>query len=149
MRSWPLVTCRHSYVTAPLISLRHSLNNIYLNTAEPKTPLINPPPNQTLKHTPVKPLEQLDGEIKEFLDKCRPAVQRLVQKAIEVPSLLPSWVEPSAHQELTTRVANLRIPTIAYGQPSLLLHGLGEETDGDQFEHLQKVFTFANHTCVT
>ena len=56
---------------------------------------------------------------------------------------------PSTHQELATRAANLRILTISRGQLSLLLRGLGEETIGDQFEHLQKVFTFANHMCVT
>ncbi len=123
--------------------------NTYLNAAEPKTPQISSPPDQLLEHTPVKPLKQLDGEIKAFLDKCRPTMQKLVQKALEVASQLPSWIGALAHQELMSRVSNMHIPTIADGSPSLLLHGLGEETDGNRLERLQKIFSFAKNTCVT
>src|SRR5258706_13861436 len=117
-----LVTCRRSY--APGSSSAYLIPpfaNTYLNAAEPKTPQISSPPDQLLEHTPVKPLKQLDGEIKAFLDKCRPTMQKLVQKALEVASQLPSWIGALPTQEIMSHAPNINITTITHGSPHFIL----------------------------
>jgi hypothetical protein len=79
-------------------------------------------------------------------------MQELVKNAKHVPSLIPSWKPgPSADKGLAEHVSKLCIPTFVGGQPSLLLHDLGEErTDLDQryAAHIQNIFSFATHTYV-
>ena len=80
------------------------------------------------------------------MKKCRPAMKRLVKKAYEIPSLIKSWSPgPSV---LADHVSGLHIPTIK-GQPSLLLHDLGEEKDGTRKKLIEEIFSPTKHTCVT
>jgi len=68
----------------------------------------------------------------------------------DVPSLLPSWKPgPFADQELAKHVSELRIPIIAGGGPSMLLHALGEEKDSDRIARIPKNFSFAWDICMT
>ena len=98
-----------------------------------------------MEHSPIRPREELNGEIDGFLEECRPAMKRLVEMACEVHSLIKSWSpEPSV---IAGHVSRLHIPTIK-GQPSLLLHDLGEEKDGNRKKLIEEIFSFAKHTCV-
>ena len=72
----------------------------------------------------------------------------LVAKAADIWSLLPTWsLRDSSDEALANHIVNLRIPSVAGGRPSLLLHDLGEG-EGEN-ERLQRVFSFSTHTCVT
>jgi hypothetical protein len=77
-------------------------------------------------------------------------MQVLVKNAKNLPSLLPSW-QPLT-DELAEHISGLRIPTVSGGQPSLLLHDLGEvkdDLDRDRITRIPDIFSFAYHTCVT
>jgi hypothetical protein len=99
-----------------------------------------------LNHTPTKPFKVIDQETSDFLDQCRSRMQELVEQACSGASLLPSWKPgPSADKNLAKHISELCIPILSNGQPSLLLHDLGEEVDS---ERIQKIF-FGDHKCVT
>ena len=75
-------------------------------------------------------------------------MRALVAKTDDVWSLLPTWSPGGSEDVLfANHIKSLRIPTVENGQPSLVLHRLGEGEGGD--ERLKKVFSFAKHTCVT
>jgi hypothetical protein len=115
----------------------------------PKTPE-NHPGCLSLQHTPPKRREELDSDIKSFLDDCRLQMQKLVKEANHLPSLLPTW--KGGHEDLAEHISKLGIPLISGGQPSLLLHDLGEEKDKldrDRTERIPDIFSFANHRYVT
>ena len=85
--------------------------------------------------------------MKSFIDDCRPRMQSLVAKPSDVWSLLPNWrAGGSPNEKLHNHIANLRIPTVTGGRPSLLLHNLGEGEGED--ERLQHVFRFNTHVYV-
>jgi hypothetical protein len=106
----------------------------------------------TFQHTPTKPTEEVDAIISEFLDRCRPRMQVLVKNANHVPSLLPSWKPNTSIGKLAEHISGLAIPIVRSGQPSLLLHDLGEEKDDldkDRIARIPDIFSFGYHTCVT
>ena len=97
--------------------------------------------------------EEFDAIIDKFLNQCRPRMRELVKNANHIPSLLPSWESSgSSTDELAKHISGLGIPTVSSGQPSLLLHDLGEEKDDldrDRIARIPEIFSFAYHTCVT
>jgi hypothetical protein len=88
--------------------------------------------------------------INAFLEKCRPNMRDLVAKAGRVASFLPSW-KPSYSTdggELTKHISRLCIP-VGGGQPSLLLHDLGEERDDldrQLVDRILNIFSFEKNT---
>jgi hypothetical protein len=79
-------------------------------------------------------------------------MRKLLKKADDLPSLLPSWklVNPSANEELARHISELDIPTVS-NRPSLLLHNLGEvkdKLDEARNEYIPKIFS-GEDTCVT
>jgi hypothetical protein len=77
-------------------------------------------------------------------------MQMLVKEANHLPSLLRTW-KPEL-ENLAEHISELRIPLTSGGQPSLLLHDLGEEKDEldrDRIRRIPDIFSFANHMYVT
>jgi hypothetical protein len=116
------------------------------STPENKT---NPLDDAILQHTPSKPGEEIDSVIDDFLEKHRPRMKALVENANHIPSLIPSWkLDDSADELLAKHVSELCIPTVSGGQPSLLLHDLGEERTGmdkQRAARIPHIFSFASH----
>lgn len=98
------------------------------------------------------PYEVLSDTISQLLDKYRPRMRSLVQMAGNVPSLLPSWKpENPPNEKYAKHIAELQIPTIS-GDPSLLLHGLGEvnnSLDEDRIARIPHVFSCTRNMYVT
>jgi hypothetical protein len=76
----------------------------------------------------------------------------LVKNADDIPTFLPSWIPNlPTDEDLAKHIANLRIPAVSGGRPSLLLHDLGEENsnlDRDRTARIPDIFSFAYHTYV-
>jgi len=90
-------------------------------------------------------------QIREYLDKCRPKMQQLIKNADDVSLLLPLWTNENAVPALAKHISNLKIPSTHGGQPSLLLHNLGEEksrADSERFERITEILSPDYHTCV-
>jgi hypothetical protein len=121
--------------------------------ADPSLPVTptTPDPNisPTFKHSPDKPLEEFQHAVDDFLTKCRPRMQELVSNAGDLPSFFPTWKpKPGTDEGLARHISTLCIPAVSDEQPSLLLHGLGEENDIDK-SRIQTVFSLSTHTYVT
>jgi hypothetical protein len=132
------------------LSERDSLSNL-LKTPPKNSDRTQSTQHAQLKHTPPKPREKLDNMISEFLDKCRPKMHELVKKAVDGSSLLPTWIpERAPSKEFADHMTELCIPTVSGGQPSLLLHDLGEERylDREHIRRLRNIFSLDSHTCV-
>ena len=72
----------------------------------------------------------------------------LAEKASNGSSLLTLWEPKSpANEDLADHIKKLSIPVLSSGQPSLLLHGLGEDGDIER-ESIARIFASSN-TCVT
>jgi hypothetical protein len=113
----------------------------------PTTP--DPNINTALKHSPEKDPEEFQQAINNFLTKCRPRMRELVSNAGDLPSFFPTWKpEPDMDEGLAKHISNLCIPAGSDGEPSLLLHGLGEENDIDK-SPVQRIFSLSTHTYVT
>jgi hypothetical protein len=121
--------------------------NMHPTTPENKTD------DQTLIHTPPKTIKELRGTINAFVEKHRPRMQTLLANAGDVSLLLPSWkLGPSADEGLAKHVSGLGIPTDLGGQPSLLLHDLGEQKydlDKERIARIPDFFSSAAHTYAT
>src|SRR5277367_4097852 len=89
----------------------------------------NPLDDDTFQHTPAMPTKEFNNMINDFLDKCRPRMRELAENAKNIPSLLPSWKPGHSTDKFAEHISGLGIPTVSGGQPSLLLHDLGEEMD--------------------
>jgi len=73
-------------------------------------------------------------------------------------SLLESWEpkplenfeipETPEDEIIAKHIKKLSIPWLSSGNPSLLLHGLGEETDDIDRKRIARIFA-ATNTCVT
>ena len=96
--------------------------------------------------------EAFDARVNNFLEKCRPTMQKLVTNANHLPSLLPSWKPgPSADKDLAAHISTLHIPTGSDRAPSLLLHDLGEVKGGmdkERMARIPQIFSFGSHMCV-
>jgi hypothetical protein len=81
-----------------------------------------------------------------FFNQCRPRMEELLNNAGNVPSVIPSWeLSYSADQKLVDHISKLRIPRVANGRPSLLLHNLGEDKNNSE---VARVFSSGMHRCV-
>ena len=80
-------------------------------------------------------------------------MRELAKEASNGSSLLKLW-EPEypENEDLAKHIKKLSIPVLSNQQPSLLLHGLGEEKDSnidrERFAPLRRIFADRN-TCVT
>lgn len=79
-------------------------------------------------------------------------MQELVKNAGDVTSLLRPWeLDPSSDGKLAKHIRELCIPKVSGGQPSLLLHKLGEVVDNldrDRLERIPRIFDADSHVCV-
>jgi hypothetical protein len=104
-----------------------------------------------VNHTPPKPCEEVDDMISDFLTKCRPKMHELVKKAVDGSPLLEPWIPTQApSKEFADHMAEMCIPTVSGGRPSLLLHDLGKERylDKEHVRRIRNIFSLDSHTCV-
>ena len=105
----------------------------------------------SFQRTPEKDKKDFQDSIQLFLNDCRPAMETLVSKAGNIPSLMPSWTPSSSMpSRLSDHIRRLNIPQDKGGLPSLLLHDLGEEkSDLDRLRasRIPRIFS-TNNTCV-
>jgi len=108
--------------------------------------------DSSLKRSQFAPPDKIDKVIDEFLTKCRPRFQELVNSVDDIPSFLPSWEpDPSADEAFKRHTSKLCIPAIGENRPSLLLHRLGEEKTKLEHERnlrIPGVFRGQEHTYV-
>jgi hypothetical protein len=105
------------------------------------------------ENTPSKPVAEMKGKIKDILDRYRPKVTSLVEKAGVVP-LLPTWIPRTrsgglADTNFKQHVEQLAIPNVQ-GAPSLLLHDLGSAKsvmDKTQADFVPDIFSLHHHMC--
>src|SRR6266542_4859734 len=89
--------------------------------------VISPADDLPLKWSQFAPPGEIDKFIDQFLSKCQPRIQELINSVDNIPSFLPSWkLDPSADEAFKCHISKLCIPAIGQNRPSLLLHNLGE-----------------------
>jgi len=67
-------------------------------------------------------------------------MRELLERSNDPSSLLPVWnLGSSADEQLARHIANLRIPIVS-GQPSLLLHALGEVNESQKW-YISEIFS--------
>jgi hypothetical protein len=102
---------------------------------------------------PLKDEKELVRAMADIKEKYRPQMREFLRKAKDTESILPLWTPKySSDDRLSKHISDLRIPTTSSGQPSLLLHDLGEERDDldeDRVKRIPQIFSFTHHTCVT
>jgi hypothetical protein len=103
---------------------------------------------ELLKHTSQLVLGLNEAEIDQMLEKIEPELLDYVGTKIQPPF----WKVPDgSDREWMEHVSSLEIP-ILHGQPSLLLHGIGDprwhQHDGQFLERIKSIFTPGRHTYV-
>ena len=100
----------------------------------------------------ITPAAEIDKIIDQFLSKCRPCIQKLVNSVNNVPLFLPSWQpDPSADEAFKRHMSKLCIPAIGENRPGLLLHKLGEnktKLDKKRLLRIPGIFRRHEHTYV-
>ena len=93
-----------------------------------------------LKRSQFTPPSEINKVIDQFLSKCRPHIQELVNSVDDIPLFLPSWkLDPSADEAFKCHISKLCIPAIGQNRPSLLLHNLGENKTKLEKEHISRI----------
>ncbi|PVF96370.1 hypothetical protein CPB86DRAFT_516701, partial [Serendipita vermifera] len=97
------------------------------------------------------PLADVDERIQIFFDQHGRELQKLISNARSIRSLHQTWVpqgtENDGAKKLANHLVNLEIPVAPYGQPSLLLHRIGE--DDKKMDHIiSEVFSAYGDTYV-